>query len=62
MAAIAPPGYRAAINATVDFDRRAALAGFDFPVLCIAGDSDRIATVPTRRHMAYRIPRREPLR
>ena len=39
----------------VDFDRRAALAGFDFPVLCIAGDSDRIATVPTMRHMATRI-------
>ena len=55
MAAIAPPAYRAAINALVDFDRRAALAGFDFRVLCIAGDSDRIATVPTMRHMATRI-------
>ena len=55
MAAIPPAAYRAAVEALPDFDRRAALPAFDFPVLCIAGEQDRIATPPTMRRIAERI-------
>jgi len=55
MSVIPPAAYRAAIRALPDFDRRAALPAFDFPVLCIAGEHDRVATAPTMRRIAERI-------
>ena len=56
MAAVPEATYRAAIACLVTFDRRDALAGYEMPVLVLAGDTDTNAPAPMMEKMASRIP------
>ena len=48
--------YRAAIACLVTFDRRDALAGYEMPILVLAGETDTNAPAPMMEKMAGRIP------
>jgi 3-oxoadipate enol-lactonase len=48
--------YRAAVHCLVAFDERANLAHIDIPVLCLAGEHDRLAPPAMMERMAARIP------
>jgi 3-oxoadipate enol-lactonase len=48
--------YRAAVHCLVDFDERANLARIEIPVLCLAGEHDRLAPPAMMERMAARIP------
>lgn len=56
MAAVPPDAYRAALQALVGFDRRAALAAIRVPVLALAGAEDRTAPPAVMEKMAAKIP------
>jgi pimeloyl-ACP methyl ester carboxylesterase len=56
MSAVPEATYRAALQAIVAFDRRAALAGLDLPVLCLAAEHDRTAPPDVMARMAGRLP------
>ncbi len=49
--------YRAAVHCLVKFDERANLARIGIPVLCLAGEHDRLAPPAMMERMAARIPR-----
>lgn len=55
MAAVPEPTYRAAVQALVSFDRRAALAQIGVPTLVITGAHDRTAPPEVARRMAEKI-------
>jgi len=48
--------YRAAVHCLVAFDERANLARIGIPVLCLAGEHDRLAHPAMMERMAARIP------
>jgi len=48
--------YRAAVHCLVGFDERANLAHIGIPVLCLAGEHDRLAPPAMMERMAARIP------
>jgi pimeloyl-ACP methyl ester carboxylesterase len=48
--------YRAAVHCLAGFDERANLARIGIPVLCLAGEHDRLAPPATMERMAARIP------
>ena len=48
--------YRAAVRCLVAFDERANLAHIGIPVLCLAGEHDRLAPPAMMERMAARIP------
>src|SRR5215471_1317822 len=48
--------YRAAVHCLVAFDERANLAQIGVPVLCLAGEHDRLAPPAMMERMAARIP------
>jgi 3-oxoadipate enol-lactonase len=48
--------YRAAVHCLVGFDERANLARIGIPVLCLAGEHDRLAPPAMMERMAGRIP------
>ena len=48
--------YRAAVHCLVAFDERANLAHIGVPVLCLAGEHDRLAPPAMMERMAARIP------
>ena len=48
--------YRAAVHCLVGFDERANLAQIAIPVLCLAGEHDRLAPPAMMERMAARIP------
>jgi 3-oxoadipate enol-lactonase len=56
MARVPEATYRAALQAIVAFDRRAALPAIGVPVLCLAGEHDRTAPPAVMERMAARIP------
>jgi pimeloyl-ACP methyl ester carboxylesterase len=56
MAAVPPDTYRAALQALVRFDQRAALPTIDVPTLCLAAEHDRTAPPEVLRRMAEKIP------
>ncbi|HMN93812.1 MAG TPA: alpha/beta fold hydrolase [Hydrogenophaga sp.] len=56
MASITPEGYRAALQALVEFEQRAALPTITVPTLCLAGEHDRTAAPAVVRRMAEKIP------
>ncbi len=56
MASITPAGYRAALQALVQFEQRAALPTIRVPTLCLAGEHDRTAAPAVVRRMADKIP------
>ncbi len=56
MAAIPPASYRAAMQAVVSFDRRAALGRLTMPALVLAGSHDKVSQPLVLRRMAERIP------
>lgn len=56
MAGVPEATYRAAIACLVTFDRRDALAGYEMPVLLLAGETDTNAPAPMMEKMAGRIP------
>ena len=56
MAGVPEATYRAAIACLVTFDRRDALAGYEMPVLVLAGETDTNAPAPMMEKMAGRIP------
>lgn len=55
MASITPEGYRAALQALVRFEQRAALPTISVPTLCLAGEHDRTAAPVVVRRMAEKI-------
>ena len=55
MARVPEATYRAALQAIVAFDRRAALAAIAVPTLCLAGEHDRTAPPEVMQRMAERI-------
>ena len=55
MAGVPEATYRAAIACLVTFDRRDALAGYEMPVLVLAGETDTNAPAPMMEKMAGRI-------
>jgi pimeloyl-ACP methyl ester carboxylesterase len=59
MTAVPEATYRNALHAIVGFDRRAALAQLNLPVLCLAGADDRNAPPAVIQQMASRIARAE---
>jgi len=59
MMAVPEATYRSALHAIVGFDRRAALAQLELPVLCLAGADDRSAPPAVMEQMASRMPRAE---
>jgi 3-oxoadipate enol-lactonase len=56
IAATSERSYRAAVRCLVDFDERANLAHIEIPVLCLAGEHDRLAPPAMMERMATRIP------
>lgn len=56
MSRIPPLSYRAAMQALLGFDRRAALGAIERPALCVAGEKDRVAMPPVMRAMAASLP------
>ncbi|AKC72684.1 hypothetical protein MB84_22635 [Pandoraea oxalativorans] len=56
MGALTPPAYRAALQALVGFEQRAALARLNVPVLLIAGEHDTNAPPKVMARMAESIP------
>ena len=56
IAATPARSYRAAVHCLVDFDERANLARIEIPVLCLAGEHDRLAPPTMMERMAARIP------
>ena len=56
MAGVPEATYRAAIACLVTFDRRDALAGYEMPVLVLAGETDSNAPAPMMEKMAGLIP------
>jgi 3-oxoadipate enol-lactonase len=56
IAATSERSYRAAVQCLVGFDERANLPHIEIPVLCLAGEHDRIAPPTTMERMAARIP------
>jgi 3-oxoadipate enol-lactonase len=56
IAATPERSYRAAVHCLVDFDERANLARIAIPVLCLAGEHDRLAPPGMMERMAGRIP------
>jgi pimeloyl-ACP methyl ester carboxylesterase len=59
MSAVPPSTYRAAIQALVKFEQRAALPGISVPTLCLAGEYDKTAPPEVLRRMAQKIPHAE---
>ena len=57
MADISPETYRAAIECTVTFERRADLSNIRVPTLAVAGEADTIAAASMMEKMAKKIPR-----
>jgi len=56
IATTAARSYRAAVHCLVNFDERANLAHISIPVLCLAGEHDRLAPPAIMERMAARIP------
>jgi 3-oxoadipate enol-lactonase len=56
IAATSERSYRAAVHCLIDFDERANLARISIPVLCLAGEHDRLAPPAMMERMAARIP------
>jgi 3-oxoadipate enol-lactonase len=56
IAATSERSYRAAVHCLVGFDERANLARIAIPVLCLAGEHDRLAPAAMMERMAARIP------
>lgn len=56
IAATSERTYRAAVHCLVGFDERANLARIAIPVLCLAGEHDRLAPAAMMERMAARIP------
>jgi pimeloyl-ACP methyl ester carboxylesterase len=56
MSAVPPATYRAALQALVTFEQRAALPGISVPTLCLAGEHDKTAPPEVLRRMAQKIP------
>ena len=56
IAATSARSYRAAVHCLVNFDERANLARISIPVLCLAGEHDRLAPPAMMERMAARIP------
>lgn len=56
MSRVPPATYRAALNALMGFDRRAALPDIRVPTLVVAGENDPAAPAPVMEKMAARIP------
>jgi 3-oxoadipate enol-lactonase len=56
IAATSERSYRAAVHCLVDFDERPNLARIAIPVLCLAGEHDRLAPPTMMERMAARIP------
>ena len=56
MARIPAPSYRAAMQALVHFDQRAALPALAMPTLVVAGRHDTVSTPALLRRMAERVP------
>jgi 3-oxoadipate enol-lactonase len=56
IAATSERSYRAAVHSLLGFDERANLPRIAIPVLCLAGEHDRIAPPTTMERMAARIP------
>ena len=56
MAAVPPDTYRAALQALVQFEQRAALPTITVPVLCLAAEHDRTAPPSVMARMAQKIP------
>jgi 3-oxoadipate enol-lactonase len=56
IAAASERSYRAAVHCLVGFDERANLARIGIPVLCLAGEHDRLAPAGMMERMASRIP------
>ncbi len=56
MAAVPPASYRAAIQALVRFEQRAALPTICVPTLCLAAEHDQTAPPEVLRRMAEKIP------
>jgi 3-oxoadipate enol-lactonase len=55
MSAVPPNTYRAAIQALVKFEQRAALPTITVPTLCLAGEHDKTAPPEVLRRMAQKI-------
>ena len=55
MSAVPPSTYRAALNALVKFEQRAALPSIKVPTLCLAGEHDKTAPPEVLRRMAQKI-------
>ena len=56
IAATSERSYRAAVHCLVGFDERANLARIGIPVLCLAGEHDRLAPAAMMERMAARVP------
>ena len=56
MSAVPPNTYRAALQALVTFEQRAALPSISVPTLCLAGEYDKTAPPEVLRRMAQKIP------
>lgn len=56
MSAVPPATYRAALQALLHFDRRAALSALRMPTLCLAAAHDRTAPPEVMQRMAGHIP------
>ena len=56
MAQVPEATYRAALQAIVAFDRRAALATLGVPTLCLAAEHDRTAPPDVMQRMSQRLP------
>jgi 3-oxoadipate enol-lactonase len=56
IAATSERSYRAAVHCLVGFDERANLARIGIPLLCLAGEHDRLAPAAMMERMAARIP------
>ncbi len=56
MSAVPPATYRAALQALVQFEQRAALPTITVPVLCLAAEHDRAAPADVVARMAHKIP------
>ena len=56
IAATSARSYRAAVHCLVNFNERANLARISIPVLCLAGEHDRLAPPAMMERMAARIP------
>jgi len=56
IAATSERSYRAAVHCLVGFDERANLVRIGIPVLCLAGEHDRLAPAAMMERMAARVP------